>query len=46
MQNDENFNKAGKGFIAWFIFCCLVGIGMLGIIAWAIISLVTWTTSK
>jgi hypothetical protein len=34
----------GKGFIAWFGFCALIGIGLLALLAWAVIRLVTHFT--
>jgi hypothetical protein len=30
----------GAGFVAWFVFCALVSLAMLGLIAWAIVTLV------
>jgi hypothetical protein len=27
-------------FAAWFVFCALVAVGMLGLVAWAVIRLV------
>jgi hypothetical protein len=30
----------GKGFAAWFAFCAVVGLGVLGVAAWAVITLV------
>jgi hypothetical protein len=32
---------AGAGFAIWFAFCALIGLAMLGLIAWAIVTLVT-----
>jgi hypothetical protein len=34
----------GKGFIAWCVFCALLGLGMMALIAWAVIMLVTHFT--
>lgn len=31
-------------FKAWFAFCALLGVGLLGLIAWAIVRLVTHYT--
>lgn len=31
-------------FIVWFVFCALLALGFLGLIAWAIITLVTHFT--
>lgn len=36
--------KWGKGFIAWFAFCGLLALGLLGVIAWAVIALVAHFT--
>ena len=36
--------KWGKGFIAWFAFCTLLGLGLLGVIVWAVIALVAHFT--
>lgn len=29
------------GFKVWFAFCALLGLGMLGLVAWAVIGIVT-----
>lgn len=34
----------GCGFILWFIFCAALGLGLLGVIVWAIIRLVVHFT--
>lgn len=35
----------GQGcFVAWFAFCAVLGLGFLGLIAWAVISLVSHVT--
>lgn len=31
-------------FKAWFAFCALLGLGLLGLIAWAVVALVTHFT--
>ena len=36
----------GKGFTAWFVFCALVGLAVLGFGVWAAYELVTWVTSQ
>jgi len=36
--------RRGKGFIAWFAFCALLGLGLLGVVVWAVIALVTHYT--
>lgn len=36
----------GIGFAIWFAFCAVIGLGFLGLIAWAVISLVSWITSQ
>jgi uncharacterized membrane protein YhaH (DUF805 family) len=33
-------------FWAWFMFCAIVGVLMLGLMAWALIELVSWITTK
>lgn len=37
---DRTFRRAGKAFGAWFVFCALVGLAALGLIAWAVVRLV------
>lgn len=32
-------------FMLWFAFCALLGLGILGLIAWAVITLVNHFTS-
>jgi hypothetical protein len=39
-----DLRRLGKGFAAWFIFCALLGTGLLALIAWAVIALVTHFT--
>jgi hypothetical protein len=34
----------GKWFAAWFVFCGLLGLGLLGVIVWAVIRLVVHFT--
>jgi uncharacterized membrane protein len=34
----------GKAFGAWFVFCAALGLGFLGVVVWAIVSLVTHFT--
>ena len=35
----------GGWFAAWFVFCALLGLGVLGVIVWAVIALVTHFTA-
>lgn len=34
------------GFGAWFIFCAVISLAFLGLMAWAVVELVQWVTSK
>lgn len=38
---DRNFNRMAKAVIIGWIVAALVGLGILGVIVWAIIKLVT-----
>jgi hypothetical protein len=50
MDSDRCFDHQragiGFGFGLWFAFCALVALGMLGLVGWAVIELVTWVTAK
>lgn len=39
-------SRAGKVFIAWFIFVALLALGILGITVYVILELLWWVTSK
>jgi len=39
-----DLRRWGKGFIAWFAFCAVLGLGLTGVIVWAVIALVTHFT--
>jgi hypothetical protein len=43
-RGGPGLRRLGKGFAAWFIFCALLAFGLLGVIVWAIIALVTHYT--
>lgn len=32
-------------FVAWFVFCALIGLGTLGVVVWAVIKLVNHFTA-
>lgn len=34
----------GKLFAAWFVFCAVIGLGLIGLLAWAVITLVNHFT--
>lgn len=38
--------KTDKWFVAWFIFCALLGLAVLGVGVWGFIELVGWVTSR
>jgi len=40
LPDEVNFPKFPVGIIAWFVFCGLLGVGLTGVIVWAIIRLV------
>lgn len=33
-----------KGFVAWFVFCAVMGVTWIGVLIWAVISLVNHYT--
>ena len=39
-----DLHRWGKGFAAWFVFCALLGLGLIGVVVWAVIVLVTHFT--
>lgn len=39
-------DRFDKAFAAWFVFCTLVSLTLIGVGLWAIISLVQWVTAK
>jgi hypothetical protein len=39
-----NMPKMPIGFKIWFAFCALLGLGLTGLIVWAVIALVTHFT--
>jgi hypothetical protein len=39
-----DLRRWGKGFAAWFVFCALLGLGLLGVVVWAVIALVAHFT--
>lgn len=43
---DEGFNKGVKAFRVAAIVMGILSIGVLGVLIWALIALVTWLTSK
>lgn len=43
---DRDFDRAKRFGIVWFVICALVALASLGLIAWAVITLVTYITSK
>lgn len=46
-DNEDQFEKRlFKGFIAVWIGGAVVGLGVLGVAAWAVIQLVNWVTSQ
>lgn len=42
---DKNFNRVFKGAIVGIVISAVVGLGLLGLVVWAIISLVTHFTA-
>lgn len=38
------FDLIPNGFKVWFVFCALLGLSILGVLGWAVISLVTHYT--
>jgi hypothetical protein len=36
--------RVGKAFAAWFVFCAVLGLGLIGVMVWAVIALVTHFT--
>lgn len=43
---DNFFKRAGGAFLAWFIFCAVLGLVVLGVVIWAVIALVTHFTGS
>lgn len=41
VTGDQDDGRHGKWLAAWFAFCGLLGLGLLGLLAWAVIKLVT-----
>lgn len=45
-MNGRDIDKGiGGCFIAWFLFCALLGVAVLGVIVWAVITLVNHFTA-
>lgn len=38
--------RGDKAIVAWFIFCALLALAVLGVGFWAVIALVSWVTSQ
>jgi hypothetical protein len=41
VTGDQDGGGHGKWFAAWFAFCALLGLGLLGVLVWAVMKLVT-----
>ena len=40
-------HQRGRGlFVAWFLFCAVVALAVLGLGAWAVIEIVQWVTAQ
>lgn len=42
---DKNFNRIAKASIVGIVISAVVGLGLLGLIVWAVVSLVTHFTA-
>lgn len=45
-RNRKTVQPSATFFTIWFVFCGLVGIGMLGLTVWAVITVVQWLVTK
>lgn len=43
-RSEMRLPPIGKGFAAWFAFCAVIGLGLIGVMVWAVIELVTHFT--
>lgn len=41
-----NEKTATRGFAAWFAFCLIMALASFGLMAWAVIALVSWVTAQ
>jgi hypothetical protein len=41
VTGDRDDGKPGRWWLAWFAFCAVLGLGVLGVLAWAVIKVVT-----